>query len=87
MNYFVVWLATTGAFGFSGQKNISDACIVAAANKGSVFKLVDPGFRHSVWCSPHIDDCGFPGYVSVPITCVWKEKTAKIEPAHWEECQ
>lgn len=84
--YFIVWLTTAGAFGFTAKNEIGPACDYAAMHKqAQVFRLEDSGFRYSIGCAPATPYCGFPGWVTVPITCVWEPEKKVTQPARWEE--
>lgn len=81
--FFVVWLTTAGAFGFTGTATLAQACNKAGEWKqAQVFRLVDPGSRYAMMCSSPW--CDFPGWVTVLVPCVWKPEAQDSIPGHWE---
>lgn len=80
---FVVWLTSTGALGFTALQSVPDACEFAEPKKAHVFRLQDPGSRYAVHCST--PGCDFPGWITIPITCVKVPESKQDIPAHWEE--
>lgn len=79
---FVVWMTTTGAFGFKAANNIDSACDLKKEKRGAVFQIKDPGMRYAIFCQTPV--CDFPGWVTVPINCLWVDAKKEDIPAHWE---
>ena len=78
---FVVWLATSGVFGFSAQDSVDMACPIAIKHRGQVFQVKDPGVRYAVTCTA--PGCDFPGWVVVPVECRPLKEHQVIVPATW----
>lgn len=84
--FFVVWLTTASAFGFTAKAEFEAACQLASDRNGTVFVLRDRGYRHAMICGGEANrDCNFPGWLTIPVHCVLVPDKQVVEPQHWEQ--